>query len=127
VLRGLDLTEEQQAQLTALRDAERVQREGPPADVQLRRQLQAELFAEAPDAAKLAAIQQQLVQAHAARLARQVAAEQRIAQILTAEQRAKVRERLSAREAGADPGPRRRDERASQARGPRGDRHPFGF
>ena len=58
-------------------------------------ELQEAVFAEAPDADKVAALQQQLVQAQSARLAKRIAIEQQIAQILTAEQRAQVRERLA--------------------------------
>jgi Spy/CpxP family protein refolding chaperone len=64
--------------------------------MQLHRQLQAEVFAEAPDARALAALQQQIAQAEAVRLGRQVALDQKIAQILTTEQRASIRERLTA-------------------------------
>jgi protein CpxP len=95
MLRGLDLTDQQKADIKAIRDGERDARSGPPADAQLRRQLQAEVFADAPDAQKLASLQQQIVQADAARLAQQIATEQKVAQILTAEQRAKVRDDLA--------------------------------
>jgi periplasmic protein CpxP/Spy len=111
LLRGLDLSEDQQAQLKALRESERGDRETPPAEFRLQRQLEAELFADAPNGATLESIQQQLLQAHAARLGKQIAAEQKIAQILTAEQRARVRERLEQAPAG-------------QARGLPGDRRP---
>jgi Spy/CpxP family protein refolding chaperone len=94
-LRDLDLTETQKQQIQTIRESARESRDTPPADVQLHRQLQTELFADAPDAQKIAALQQQLAQAHAARLAKQIALEQKIAQVLTAEQRAKVRERLA--------------------------------
>jgi periplasmic protein CpxP/Spy len=95
VLRGLDLTADQQAQIKALRDAEREPRDGPPAELTLHRQLQAEVFADAPDAQKLTSLQQQVVQAQAARLARQIAIDQKIAQVLTAEQRTDVRQKLA--------------------------------
>jgi protein CpxP len=95
VLRGVELTDEQKAQIGAIREAAREARTGPPAEVQLHRQLQTEIFAEAPDANTLAELQQQIVQAHAARLARQIEVEQRIAQVLTPEQRDQVRERLA--------------------------------
>ena len=114
LLRGLDLTEQQQAQLKALREADRDSRQGPPADVTLRRQLQTELFADVPDDAKVASLQDQLAAAQSERLAKEVAAEQKIAQVLTAEQRAQVRQRL-------EQGPAARG-----GRGP-GDRHPAGF
>lgn len=94
-LRGLDLTEDQRTQIKAIHDAEREARQGPPAEAQLHRQLRAALYAEGPDAQKIADLQQQLAQAHAARLAKQIAVEQKIAAVLTAEQRAQVVERLS--------------------------------
>jgi periplasmic protein CpxP/Spy len=100
-LRGLDLTEEQRTRIKAIHDAERESQPGPPADGALHRQLQEAIFAEAPDAGKIGELQQQLVQAESARLSKRIAIEQQIAQILTAEQRAQVRERLVRR-----PGPR---------------------
>ena len=69
-LRGLDLTDEQKASIMAIHDEQRQARTGPPADAALRRDLEAEVFAESPDA-------------------------QKIAQVLTPEQRAKIRERLA--------------------------------
>jgi periplasmic protein CpxP/Spy len=104
LLRGVDLTTEQQAQIKALRDAERDSRQGPPAEMQLQRQLQAEIFADAPDAQTISSLQEQIAQAQTARLARQIALDQKIAQVLTAEQRAKIRERLA--EAPSARGPR---------------------
>ena len=94
LLRDANLTDEQKAQIKAIRDAEQPQA-GPPADAGLRRQLEAELFADAPDGAKIAALQQQLVQAQAERLAREITSQQKVAAVLTAEQRAQIRERLS--------------------------------
>ena len=99
-LRGIELTDDQKAQIKAIHDAEREamgDRQGPPADAALHRALQGELFADNPDSQKLAALQQQLVQAQSARLARQIAIEQKVAGVLTAEQRAQVRERLTRR------------------------------
>ena len=106
LLRGADLTDDQKTAIRSIHEGEREARQGPPAGVQLRRELQAELFAEVPDAQKIAALQQQLVQAEAARLSRQIAIEQKVAQVLTAEQRAKIRERL-AEPPSARRGPRR--------------------
>jgi Spy/CpxP family protein refolding chaperone len=93
LLRDANLSDEQKAAIKAIRDAER--EDGPPADARVRRELQAEVFAEAPDPQKIAALQQQVLQAQAARLARQIAVEQKLAQVLTAEQRAAIRERLA--------------------------------
>jgi protein CpxP len=95
VLRGVDLTDEQKTSIKAIHDAERQDRTGPPADATLRRELEAEVFAEAPDAQKIAALQQQLVQAQSERLAHEIAVKQKVAAVLTAEQRSKIRERLS--------------------------------
>ena len=95
LLRGLDLDANQQEQIKAIRESARDAAQDPPAEVQLHRQLQSELFADTPDPARLAALQQQLLQAHSARLAKRVALEQKIAQVLTADQRATIRERLA--------------------------------
>jgi len=95
VLRGVDLTDEQKASIKAIHDAERPERTGPPADASLRRELEAEVFADAPDTQKIATLQQQLVQAQGERLAHEIAVQQKVAAVLTAEQRSKVRERLS--------------------------------
>jgi periplasmic protein CpxP/Spy len=94
-LRDLDLTETQKQQIQTIRETARESQDGRPADVQLHRQLQTELFADVPDAQKIAALQQQLAQAQSTRLAKQIALEQKVAQVLTAEQRAKIRERLA--------------------------------
>ena len=89
VLRGIELTEEQRTAIRALVDEGRTA--GAPAEAdnarQLHRQLQAEVFADSPDAAKIAALQEQLSRAQAERLARQVALQQRIAELLTSDQR----------------------------------------
>jgi protein CpxP len=98
-LRGLELTEEQRTKIRAIHDAERQSHLGPSAEAGLHRQLQEALYAEAPDAAKIAALQEQLVQAQSARLARRIEIEQQVALVLTAEQRAQVRDRL-ARQSG---------------------------
>ncbi len=95
LLRGANLTDEQKAAIKAIRDAEQPAANGPAAEPPLRRALDAELFADAPDTQKIATLQQQLAETQAARLARQIAVHQRIAQVLTAEQRAKIRERLA--------------------------------
>jgi Spy/CpxP family protein refolding chaperone len=95
VLRGVDLNDEQKASIKAVLEAERSARTGAPADMGLRRELEAELFADSPDAQKIVTLQQQLVQAQGERLAREIAVQQKVAAVLTAEQRAQVRERLS--------------------------------
>jgi Spy/CpxP family protein refolding chaperone len=100
-LRGVDLTEEQRARIRAIHEAERqggssTGRRGG-ADAGLRATLQAELLADVPDAHRIAELQQQLAEAHAAHLAREVAIQQKVAQVLTADQRAELRDRLARR------------------------------
>ena len=95
LLRGADLTEEQRAAIRAIREAEQPAGEAPVDEARLRRELHAEVFAESPDAQKIASLQQQLAETQSARLARQIATDQKIAQVLTAEQRARIRERLA--------------------------------
>lgn len=94
-LRGLDLTEAQREQIASIRQAEQDAWGELPAVGPLHRQLQAELFAEAPDAQKISALQVQIAQAESEHLTRRIALEQKIAQVLTADQRAQVRERLA--------------------------------
>ena len=88
-----DLTKEQREQVRAIMDEQRDQ--GPPAEGKLRHDLQAELFTESPNDARIEELRQQIIAATGDALNRQIATEKRIAQILTAEQRAKVRERLA--------------------------------
>lgn len=107
VLRDANLSDEQKAAIKAIRDADQAPGPDLTSDGRLRRELQAELYADAPDAAKITALQQQLNESQSARLARQIATDQKIAQVLTAEQRAKVRERLSRRPPARDNGPQR--------------------
>lgn len=105
LLRDANLTDDQKAAIKAIRDEDRAPADGPGVEMRLHRELQAEIFADAPDAQKLAALQQQLAQSQSARLAHQIAVDQKIAQVLTAEQRAQIRERL-AQEPSGRRGPR---------------------
>lgn len=95
MLRGLDLSDSQREQIRAFVEAQRAAAGGVRVDGQLQRQLQAELFADAPDSQRVAELQQQIAQAHSAGLAREITLSQQIAQVLTAEQRHAVRERLA--------------------------------
>ena len=61
----------------------------------LHRQLEAELLADSPDDQKIETLREQLVQAQGDEVARQIALQRKIAGVLTAEQRAKARERLA--------------------------------
>jgi protein CpxP len=90
-----DLTDAQRAQIRTIMEQAREGRGGSPAGVALERQLQAELLADVPDEQKIETLRQQLVQAHAEGLARRIEVEKQIAQVLTPEQRAKVRDELA--------------------------------
>lgn len=95
MLRGIDLTDTQREQIRAIREAERQAQPAPAAGTPLHRQLQAELFAEVPDPHTLETLQRQIVEADAARLAGHVEIQQKIAQVLTPEQRETIRTRLA--------------------------------
>lgn len=95
VLRGVDLTDQQKEEIRTILQAEAAPRQGPPAEAELQRQLQAELYADTPDLQKIDTLQQQLAQAEAARLAKRIEIEQKVAAVLTPEQRAEVRQKLA--------------------------------
>jgi periplasmic protein CpxP/Spy len=90
-----DATDAQREQAKAILDEARASRQGPPPEMTLRRQLEAALLADAPDDRQIESLAQQLTAAEAQALAQQVAVQRKIAQILTPEQRAKLRERLT--------------------------------
>ncbi len=90
-----DATDAQREQARAILDETRASRQGPPPQMTLRRQLESALLADAPDEPQIQSLQQQLAAAEAQALAEQVAVERKIAQILTPEQRAKIRDRLA--------------------------------
>jgi Spy/CpxP family protein refolding chaperone len=94
VMQGL--TEEQRTQVKAIMEEQRDGRQGPPADAQLRRALEAELLADAPNDQTIEDLKQQILAAQAQGLSNHIAVQKRIAQVLTAEQRAKARGRLAA-------------------------------
>jgi Spy/CpxP family protein refolding chaperone len=95
------LTDEQRTQVRAIMEEQRGDRQGPPADVALRQDLQAELLADVPNDVRIEELKQQILTAQAQGLDRHIAVQKRIAQVLTAEQRAKAR-------AATAEGPRRR-------------------
>jgi Spy/CpxP family protein refolding chaperone len=99
-----DLTDEQRAQVRAIMEEQREQ--GPPAEGKLRHQLEAELLADAPNDAKIEELRQQIIAATGEGLSRHIAVQKKIAAILTAEQKAKARERLAEGPEGRG-GPRR--------------------
>jgi Spy/CpxP family protein refolding chaperone len=89
-----DLTDDQRKQIEAIVEEDRASRNGPPAVVILHRQLEAELLADSPDDQKIETLRQQLIQAQGDEVSHQIALQRKIAGVLTAEQRAKARERL---------------------------------
>ena len=90
-----DLTDQQREQIRTILATEREGRkDGPPPAMALHRQLDAELLADAPDEQKIDTLKQQIAQAEAEGLTRQIALQRKIAQVLTPEQRAKARENL---------------------------------
>ena len=89
------LTEEQRQQVRAIMEDGRDAQQGPPADAKLRRALEAELLADAPNDQKIEDLKQQILLAQAEGLSRHISVQKRVAQVLTAEQRAKARERLA--------------------------------
>ena len=88
-----ELTDQQREQVRAILSEQREQ--GLPADAKPRRDLEAELLADVPNEARIEELKQQVLAAQAEHLTRHIAVQKRIAQVLTAEQRAKARERLS--------------------------------
>ena len=100
-----DLTEEQRARIKAIHEAQREGEDGPPADAKLRQQLELELLADAPNDVTIENLKQQIAAAQLENLGRHVMVQKQINQILTAEQRAKARERIAA---GPGPGARGR-------------------
>src|SRR5918994_1763071 len=68
--------------------------QGPPADAKLRQELEAELLADVPNDQKIDDLKQQILAAQAEGLSRHIAVQKQIAQVLTAEQRAKARATL---------------------------------
>jgi Spy/CpxP family protein refolding chaperone len=95
-----DLTDQQREQVKAILEQERQGQDGPRADMQLRLQLEQELLADAPNAQKIDELKQQILAATSESLTRHIAVQQKINQILTAEQRAKARERMAQRREG---------------------------
>ena len=92
-----DLTEEQRQQIKAIMDEQREAEQGPTADMKLRQSLETELLADAPNDQRIQELKGQIDSASAEQLAKHIALQRRINQILTAEQRAKARERIANR------------------------------
>lgn len=92
-----DLTDAQRQQVKAIMEEQRQGTGGPGPEMKLRQALEQELLADAPNDQKIEELKQQLVAASAEQLARHIAVQRRINPILTAEQRAKARERIAQR------------------------------
>jgi Spy/CpxP family protein refolding chaperone len=87
-----DLTEPQRQQIRAIMEEHWEQ--DAPVDQQLRRQLHAELLADTPNEQKIEELRQQIIAATGDQLTRHIAVQKRVAQVFTAEQRAKARARI---------------------------------
>ena len=111
-----DLSDQQREQVKAILEAERQGEQGPPADMKLRQALEQELLADTPNLQKIDELKQQIVAATAQSLDRHIAIQQKVNQVLTAEQRAKARERIA-----------QRVERGGRGRGDGGPRGGFRF
>jgi protein CpxP len=99
-LRQLDLTDAQRQQIQALVQERRTDDSAMRKLGDLHRDLNAAIFADAPDTAKIEQLKASVNEAEAAALAERVDLQLKIAQILTPEQRAKARD--------LPPGPRGR-------------------
>lgn len=94
MLRGLNLTDAQREQVRAIMDAQRTADSPRRNLMDLERQLQAALLADAPDDQKIEELKTSIASASAAALAARIDLESRIVQVLTPEQRAQAREAL---------------------------------
>jgi Spy/CpxP family protein refolding chaperone len=92
-----DLTEQQREQVKAIFEAERQGQAERGADMKLRQALEQELLADSPNLQRIEELKQQILAAHSESLTRHIAIQQKINQVLTAEQRAKARERIGQR------------------------------
>ena len=88
----LNLTEAQREQVRTIMK-ENAEGERPGAKhAELEQQLRAAIFADTPDLGKIEQLKAAMAEAEAAALARRIDVELKVAQVLTAEQRAKARE-----------------------------------
>ncbi len=100
----LDLTEVQREQIRTIRK-ESADGERPGAKhAELEQQLRAAIFADTPDLAKIEQLKVAMAEAEAAALARRIDVELKVAQVLTADQRAKARELQDPGMRGRGPG-----------------------
>jgi Spy/CpxP family protein refolding chaperone len=93
VLARLNLTEQQREQVRALMQETRARGEAPAQKIgELQRELHAAIFADTPDLSKIDQLKVAIAEAEAAALGKRIEVELKIAQVLTAEQRAQARE-----------------------------------
>jgi Spy/CpxP family protein refolding chaperone len=90
-----ELTDDQREQVRAILQEERGDQDGRRGDMELRRQLEAELLADLPNDGKIEELKSRILAAQAEGLTKHIEVQKRIAQVLTPEQRAKARERLA--------------------------------
>ena len=92
-LRGLNLTDDQRAQIKAVLNEARPEGAEAPARkvAELQRSLRAAIFAETPDHAQIDQLRAALAEAQASAIAKRIEVSSKIAQILTPEQRQKLR------------------------------------
>jgi len=102
MLRGLNLTDAQRDQVKALVDQRRTSEDPRRNLMDLERQLQIAILADAPDQQKIEELKTSINSASAQELAARTDLQTRIAQILTPEQRAQARDAV-----GKGPGGRR--------------------
>jgi periplasmic protein CpxP/Spy len=105
ILRGLNLTDAQREQVRALTEERRNATSNPGRKVaELEQQLRAAVFADSPDQQKIEELKSAISAAAAEALAARVELEERIAQVLTPEQRAQARQALETRAGRRGPG-----------------------
>ena len=90
---GVELSEDQREQIRSIMSEER-QRPDREAARSLRRDLRLELLADNPDPARIDSLRSEILDAERASLERRIDAQQRIAQVLTPEQRTEARQTL---------------------------------
>jgi periplasmic protein CpxP/Spy len=100
MLRGVQLTDAQRDQIRSIHQEARSSAAEPGKGIQLQRELRLALLADTPDQQKVASLKQAIATAQTEGLARRIEVQGRVAQILTPEQRAQVRQRLEQAPAG---------------------------
>lgn len=93
ILARLNLTEQQREQVRAIMQETRASGEAPAQKIgELQRELHAAIFADTPDLAKIDQLKAAIAETESAALGKRIEVELKIAQVLTAEQRAQARE-----------------------------------